>query len=132
MADDPLLDDKIAPIDKGDIPTRRVGQAVLDRVIPALNRAVGHQKRLHERVLQLEEEVVDGDARSAGDNPILAVPPLDEALTPGTVENLLEADVNVQTGADLCRLTNEEIRAVGGIGEATLDDIRDHYPKLDA
>jgi len=129
MADDPLLDDKIDAVDREDIPTRSVGQAVLDRVIPALNRVISHQKRLHERILELEGEVRDGNPWSADDNPILAVPPLDEA-PPGVVQNLSDADVSVQTGADVCGLSDEDLQAIDGIGEATVQDIREHYPNL--
>jgi len=128
MADDPLLDDKTDPIDPADIPTRRVNQAVLDRLIPVLNEVTSKQKHLHERILALEGQVLDGDARSADDNPILAVPPLDEALTPGVIEILSSGNATVETGVDLCRLSDEELQAIDGIGEATLDDIREHYP----
>jgi len=131
MADDPLLDDKTDAIDPAGIPTRNVDQAVLDRLIPALNEVISKQKRLHERVLELEGEVLDGDARSADDNPILAVPPLDEALTPSVLQTLSDADVTVETGVDLCRLSDEELQAIDGVGEATLDDIREHYPTLE-
>jgi hypothetical protein len=131
MTDDPLLDDKTDAIDPAGIPTRGVNQAVLDRLIPALNEVISKQKHLHERILQLEGEVLDGEARSADDNPILAVPPLDEALTSGVLQTLSDADVTVETGADLCRLSDEELQAIDGIGEATVDDIREHYPTLE-
>jgi len=131
MVDDPLLDSKTYAIDPADIPTRRVDQAVLDRLIPALNEVISKQKRLHERVLGLEGEVLDGDARSADDNPILAVPPLDEVLPSGVLQTLSDADVTVETGVDLCRLSDEELQAIDGVGEATFDDIREHYPTLE-
>jgi len=104
---------------------------VLDRLIPALNEVISKQKHLHERVLGLEGEVLDGEARSADDNPILAVPPLDEVLTPGVLQTLSDADVSVETGVDLCRLSDEQLQAIDGIGTATLDDIREHYPNLE-
>jgi len=131
MADDPLLRDKTDAIDPADISTRGVDQAVLDRLIPALNEVISKQKHLHERVLQLESEVLEGEARSAEDNPILAVPPLGEALTPGVLQTLFDADVSVETGVDLCRLSDEQLEAIDGIGPATLDDIREHYPTLE-
>ena len=131
MADDPLLDDKTDAINPADISTRGVDQAVLDRLIPALNEVISKQKHLHERILQLEGEVLDGEARSADDNPILAVPPLSEALTPGVLQILFDADVTVETGVDLCRLSDEQLQAIDGVGDATVENIREHYPNLE-
>jgi len=128
MADDPLIDDKIAEIDTEDIPTRQVEQAVLDRLIPTLNDVIGQLKRLHERVLNLEGEVLDGNARDAGDNPQLDLPPLIEALSGDTLEKLAASKLDIRTGLDLANADDEALLGVDGIGEATLDKIREQYP----
>jgi hypothetical protein len=128
MADDPLIDDKIAEIDTEDIPTRQVEQAVLDRLIPTLNDVIGQLKRLHERVLNLEGEVLGGNPRDAGDNPQLDLPPLIEALSGDTLEKLAASDVEARTGLDLAKTSDEALLGVDGIGEATLDKIREQYP----
>jgi hypothetical protein len=128
MADDPLLDHKISEIDLEDIPTRGVEQAVLDRLIPTLNDVIGQLKRLHERVLNLEGEVLDGNPRDADDNPQLDLPPLIEVLSGDTLEKLAASEVEVRTGLDLAELDDDVLLGVDGIGEATLDDIREQYP----
>jgi len=128
MADDPLIDDKIAEIDTEDIPTRQVEQAVLDRLIPTLNDVIGQLKHLHERVLNLEGEVLAGNARDAGDNPQLDLPPLIEALSGDTLQKLAASEVEVRTGLDLAKTSDEALLGVDGIGEATLDKIREQYP----
>jgi len=128
MADDPLIDDKIAEIDTEDIPTRQVEQAVLDRLIPTLNDVIGQLKRLHERVLNLEGEVLDGNARDAGDNPQLDLPPLIEALSGDTLQKLAASELKIRTGLDLAELDDDVLLGVDGIGEATLDKIREQYP----
>jgi hypothetical protein len=128
MADDPLIDDKIAEIDTEDIPTRQVEQAVLDRLIPTLNDVIGQLKRLHERVLNLEGKVLDGNPRDAGDNPQLDLPPLIEALSTDTLKKLAASELDIRTGLDLAGADDEALMGVDGIGEATLDDIREQYP----
>jgi len=128
MADDPLIDDKIPEIDTEDIPTRQVEQAVLDRLIPTLNDVIGQLKRLHERVLNLEGEVLDGSPRDAGDNPQLDLPPLIEALSGDTLQKLAASEVEVRTGLDLAETDDDVLLGVDGIGEVTLDKIREQYP----
>jgi len=128
MADDPLLDRKISEIDPEDIPTRQVEQAVLDDLIPTLNETIGQLKHLHERVINLESEVLDGNPRDAGDNPQLDLPPLIEALSSDTLEKLAASELDIRTGLDLADADDEALLGVDGIGEATLDDIREQYP----
>jgi hypothetical protein len=131
MPDDPLLDHKIDEIDKGDIPTREVNRAVLDTVIPTLNELIGQLKHLHERVLNLENEVIEGEARDGGVNPQLDLPPLSEGLTDAQKDKIEASTLDVQTGLDLARFDDDVLTAVDGIGPATLDSIRDTYPKIE-
>jgi hypothetical protein len=131
MADDPILDDKPSEIDISDIGTRKVDRAVLDTVIPTVNKLVAQLKHLHERVLNLENKVLEGEARDAGANPQLDLPPLSEGLTDAERDKIEASTLDVETGLDLATLEDDVLEAVNGIGPATLDSIRDTYPKIE-
>jgi len=128
-ADDPLLNDPVKQLDKSDVASGTDGavHALLHEVIPRLNAVIDRQKRLHERLLAVEAEVYDGEPRDKDTNPLVDAPPLDEVVSESVYGTL--TDAGFEGAADIVQADDEAITALDGIGPATLESLREHYPK---
>jgi uncharacterized protein YaaN involved in tellurite resistance len=125
MPDDPLL----VPQQEVNVADHSTAEAVLDSVVPALNEAIARIKKLHERVLQLENEVLAGNPRESADNPIIVLTPLSEVVDAGQLAAL--HDAGLETAKDVAEASDSMLRDVKRIGPTTLDKIRDTYPPID-
>lgn len=131
MTDDPFLQDPINNLDKSDVQSGVQGavQALVHEVIPRLNKIIGRQKRLHERLVALEEKAIDGSARDSSDNPTVDKPPLDEALSGPLYEAL--TDAGIEGAHAVMEASDETLLEIEGIGPSRLETIREVYPSIE-